>query len=34
MINVMCTRFTFVIGVDGPQFVLSRRTHVWVKYDE
>ena len=32
MIGVVCTRFTFVIGVDGQEFVLSRSAHVWVKY--
>jgi len=34
MIGVVCTRFTFVIGVDGQEFALSRPTHVWVKYYE
>jgi hypothetical protein len=28
MIGVVCTRFTFVIGVDGQEFALSRLTHV------
>ena len=30
MTGVVCTRFTFVIGVDGQEFALSRPTHVWV----
>jgi hypothetical protein len=36
MIGVVCTRFTFVIGVDGQEFALSRpaRVWVWVKYYE
>jgi hypothetical protein len=34
MIGMVCTRFMFVIGVDGQEFVLSRSTHVWVKYYE
>jgi hypothetical protein len=34
MKGVMGTRFTFVIGVDGQQFALSRSAHVWVKYHE
>jgi hypothetical protein len=29
-ISVVCTRFTFVIGVDGQEFALSRPAHVWV----
>lgn len=30
MIGVVCTRFAFVIGVGGQEFVLSRLAHVWV----
>ncbi len=34
MTGVVCTRFTFVIGVDGQELALSRPAHVWVKYYE
>jgi hypothetical protein len=27
-VGVVCTRFTFVIGVDGQEFALSRPAHV------
>ena len=34
MIGMVCTRFTFGIGVDGREFVLSRSARVWGKYYE